>query len=304
LKQDITNVFEANYSCYRSKTLLEDELVLEKVLDLPKTEWRIINTGISDGITNMAIDSAIMHAISKKDSISTLRFYGWDPPCVSIGYSQSINDINLEKCRKKGYTWVRRPTGGRAVLHIDELTYSVIAPIGEARVSGDILTSYNRISHGLLAGLQLLGGEIAQAGLQKNYNTYNKSASCFEVPSHYEVTAFGRKLIGSAQVRRMGVVLQHGSLPLKGSVSRLIEVLDLSQSEREQLSRRLNKRAIALDEALGQFVSFEEVVDAIVSGFSQVLNLDFQEGALSEYEVAETKSLKKQYRSTEWTFNK
>lgn len=272
---------------------------------LPNAIWRLIDTGFSDGAANMAVDEAIMWAVSKGKSPSTLRFYGWKPPCVSIGYSQTLRDeIDLDECRSKGYTWVRRPTGGRAVLHIDELTYSVVAPIGEARVSGDILTSYRRISTGLLAGLQSLGGEVSQAGSKDKMESYSKSAACFEVPSHYEVTAQGRKLIGSAQVRRMGVVLQHGSLPLTGDISRLVEVLRLSQPERERLRLNLKKRAIALDEAMGRSVSFSEVAEAIARGFSQVLNLDFTSATLSDYEVAEAESLKLSYSGDDWTFSK
>jgi lipoate-protein ligase A len=175
--------------------------------------------------------------------------------------------------------------------------------MGEPRVYGDILTSYRRISLGLLAGLQSIGGAISQAG-RKEKDSDKKSAACFEVPSHYEVTALGRKLVGSAQVRRMGVVLQHGSLPLTGDVSRLVEVLKLSEFERDRLRQVLHSRAIALDEALGRKVPFDEAAEAIESGFSESLNLEFESGALSDYEIANVVSLKRKYLGGEWTFNK
>jgi lipoate-protein ligase A len=269
-----------------------------------RTTWRLVNTGISDGATNMAVDEAIMLSVSEDRSPPTLRFYGWEPPCVSIGYNQSLKEeVDLEKCRIRGYNWVRRPTGGRAVLHIDELTYSVVAPMDEPRVYGDILTSYRRISLGLLAGLQSIGGTISQAD-RKEKDSEKKSAACFEVPSHYEVTALGRKLVGSAQVRRMGVVLQHGSLPLTGDASRLVEVLKLPEMERERLRQVLHTRAIALDEALGKKVPFQEAAEAIESGFRETLNLDFEKGALSDYEIANVERLKHKYLGSEWTFNK
>lgn len=265
--------------------------------NFPQTNWRLLNTGSSDGATNMAVDEAIMRSVSQKLSPPTLRFYAWEPPCVSIGYNQSLKDeVDLDNCRAKGYTWVRRPTGGRAVLHIDELTYSVVAPENEPRVSGDILSSYRRISLGLLTGLQSLGGAISQAGrIEKELE--KTSAACFEVPSHYEVTALGKKLIGSAQVRRMGAVLQHGSLPLKGDVTRLVDVLKLPESERNTLRQVLQSRATALNQVLERVVSFNEVSEAVTHGFSETLNIIFEKGALSDFETINVEQLKPKYMS-------
>lgn len=264
----------------------------------------MLNTGFSDGATNMAIDEAIMQAVAENRAPPTVRFYGWRPPCVSIGYAQSLRgEIDLNICRRKGYTWVRRPTGGRAVLHIDELTYSVVAPQGEARVAGDILTSYRRLSLGLVAGLRSLVCDVYQAGLLDN-NSTDKSAACFDVPSHYEVTALGRKLVGSAQFRRKGVVLQHGALPLMGDVSRLADVLALPESDRERLREKLRQRAIALDEAVGRAVLYGEAAEALAEGFSEALNLELVPGVLSVYERSAADRLRTRYSGDEWTFDK
>ena len=101
---------------------------------LPRSTWRLVSMRAHDGATNMAIDEAIMIAVAEGRSPPTVRFYGWTPPCVSIGYAQSMREtVDLDACRAHGYTWVRRPTGGRAVLHVDELTYSITAPQGEPR---------------------------------------------------------------------------------------------------------------------------------------------------------------------------
>ena len=255
---------------------------MENFSTLPYATWRLLDTDESDGTTNMSIDEAIMYAVKEKKSPPTLRFYGWSPPCVSIGYMQNIDEIDLEICREKGYSLVRRLTGGRAVLHIDELTYSVIASQNEAQVAGDILTSYHRLSLGLMKGLQILGGSVTQSD---RFNSRKQgSSACFEVPSHYEVKSYGRKLIGSAQVRRNGVVLQHGAIPLKGDISRLIDVLSISESDKDNLRKKLLKRAIALDEAIGRSVTYDEVVKVIVKGFEQALNLNFEPGTLSDYE--------------------
>lgn len=269
--------------------------------ELPHTGWRLLNTGFSDGATNMAIDEAIMLAVAEKMTPPTLRFYEWSPPCVSIGYAQSLSEeIDLERCKEKGYTWVRRPTGGRAILHIDELTYSVVAPQGDPRVSGDIMISYRRLSTGLVEGLRRLSGEVVQADRMGSDAT-EKSAACFDVPSHYEVTALGRKLVGSAQVRRMGVVLQHGAIPLEGDVSRLVEVLALSEADRNELRGKLRQRAIALDEAVGRAIPFDDVAEALAWGFSEALNIDLEPGVLSPFELENVERLRPRYLSDEWT---
>lgn len=265
--------------------------------------WRLLNTGFADGTTNMAIDEAILNAVAEGQSPPTLRFYGWQPPCVSIGYAQSMRaEIDLEACRRKGYTWVRRPTGGRAVLHIDELTYSVIAPSDEPRVSGDILTSYRRLSEGLVEGLSALGCPVCQAEMQAEGK--GESAACFDLPSHYEVTALGRKLVGSAQVRRRGVVLQHGALPLSGDVSRLAQVLNLSAAERDALRAKLLLRAVTLEEAAGRAISFEQAVDALCVGFGRSLSLRLEPGSLTNDERECAARLREKYLGDEWTFAK
>jgi len=265
--------------------------------------WRLLNTGFADGATNMAIDEAILTAVAEGKSPPTLRFYGWQPPCVSIGYAQSMrSEIDLEACQRKGYTWVRRPTGGRAVLHIDELTYSVTAPADEPRVSGDILTSYCRLSRGLVEGLNALGCEVCQAEMQDGGKS--KSAACFDMPSHYEVTALGRKLVGSAQVRRKDVVLQHGALPLTGDVSRLAGVLNLAEPEREALRAKLLRRAVTLEEAASYSVSFEQAVDALRAGFGRTLSLRLELGSLTDDEQSYVALLREKYLGDKWTFSK
>jgi lipoate-protein ligase A len=274
-----------------------------ELLDLPQAEWRMVSTAEHDGTTNMAIDGAIMVAVAEGRSPPTLRFYGWRPPCVSIGYGQSMRGvIDLEACAERGYDWVRRPTGGRAVLHIDELTYSVTAPRDEPRVRGDVVSSYRRLSRGLVAGLRYLGADVHQAEGEEAEGA--GSAACFDVPSHYEVTALGRKLVGSAQVRRRGVVLQHGALPLRGDVARLAGVLALSEERREALRAKLRERAIALDEAVGRLVSWDETMEALAVGFGQALKLVLVREDLAPHELAAATRLQARYSSDQWLFSR
>jgi lipoate-protein ligase A len=272
---------------------------------LPHATWRLLHTGLSDGPTNMAIDEAILMAVAAGLSPPTLRFYGWEPPCVSVGYAQSLRDeIDLDACRRLGYGWVRRPTGGRAILHVDELTYSVVAPMGEPRVAGDILTSYRRLSAGLVAGLARLGCAVQQAGQGVERDAPDPSAACFDVPSPYEVMVRGRKLIGSAQARRRRTVLQHGTLPLQGDVARLAQVLALPQVERESLRVTLRGRAIALDEALGRAVSFDQAAEALARGFSRALHLTLAPGELTDDERAALVPLCAKHAQGKWLFER
>jgi lipoate-protein ligase A len=272
--------------------------------DLVHATWRLLDTGWSDGATNMAMDEAIMLAVAAGKSPPTLRFYGWSPPCVSVGYAQSLDqEVDLGACRRHGYTWVRRPTGGRAVLHVDELTYSVIAPLSEPRVRGDILTSYRRLSHGLLAGLRLLGCEAVQANPLPAGGP-SASAACFDVPSAYEILASGRKLVGSAQARRRRVILQHGAIPLEGDVARIGDVLVLSSQERQMLRRKLSSKATTLEAALGRKVSFHECAEALRAGFAQALNLALQPGELLSDEQVAMELLRAKHQKREWLFDK
>ena len=282
---------------------VKDVNTVEDPSNLSPATWRLIDTGVSDGATNMAIDEVIMQSVTEERSPPTLRFYAWDPPCVSVGYSQSVRkEVDLERCRERGYTWVRRPTGGRALLHIDELTYSVVAPQEEPRVAGDIITSYRGLSLGLVEGLRTLHGGVVQADRIETGKESEKSAACFDLPSHYEVTAYGKKLIGSAQVRKNGVVLQHGALPLEGDVSRLVDVLALQEPDRVTLRGKLLERAIALDEVVGRVVPFNEVAKALTVGFGRALNINFTTGKLIPFEREMAKRLIIRYTGDEWTF--
>ncbi|MGA9352036.1 MAG: hypothetical protein WBW48_25020, partial [Anaerolineae bacterium] len=128
---------------------------VKRSITYPAANWRLLKTGLVDGATNMAIDEAILWAVAEGKSPPTLRFYGWEPPCLSIGFSQSMEgEVDVDKCLESGIGFVRRPTGGRAILHADELTYSVVAPQTEPRVAGGVIESYRRLSLGLIAGLR------------------------------------------------------------------------------------------------------------------------------------------------------
>lgn len=274
------------------------------VLNHPPSAWRLLLTPPLDGPLNMAVDEALLYAVAEGRSPPTLRFFAWTPPCLSLGYAQPLSDVAAERLHARGWGLVRRPTGGRAILHTDELTYSVIAPLDEPRVLGGVIESYRQLSAGLLRGLHVLGLN-AQADKQKAASDLRPSAAlpvCFEAPSDYEITANGRKLLGSAQVRKRGAVLQHGSLPLAGDIARICEALRFeSEAERERVKARVRERATTAQAVLGRAVSWQEAANALRQGFADALNLEFVEAALSagEWDAAEQLRAEK-YAAREW----
>ncbi len=270
--------------------------------------WRLIHSSPADGATNMAVDEAILHAVAEGRQPPTLRFYAWEPPCLSLGYAQPAGDVDRARLRAQGWTLVRRPTGGRAILHTDELTYSVVAPGAEPRVHGGVLESYRRLSLGLLTGLHRLGvPAVAEADPPKpeGMSDLEFQAICFEVPSHYEITAGGRKLLGSAQMRRRRTVLQHGSLPLYGDLARICDGLRFDSEEvREAARQRVRARATTVAEnlaGLGQGVTWAEAADAVAAGFTEALDIQLVAGELSAEETAAAAELcRGKYATDTW----
>lgn len=251
----------------------------------PRADWRLLlEPEPQTGAWNMALDEAIMDAVAAGDAPPTLRLYQWAPPCLSLGRRQPLAGVDLARLLQDGCDAVRRATGGWAILHTDELTYSVALTPTDPRADGPILDAYRKLSAGLVAGLALLGVQAimrpASAG-----GTHNLTAACFEVPSAYEITAQDRKLIGSAQARPNGRVLQHGSLPLSGDIARVTRYLTFADEEaRATLAAHLRERAATLGEVAGRDIAFDEAADAMRRGFAQALNLSLTPAAPSEAE--------------------
>lgn len=275
--------------------------------EFPNATWRLlIESEPRSGAANMAVDQAIALACAAGESPPTLRFYRWQPPAISLGRHQPFADIDLAAADAHGYEIVRRSTGGRAILHTDELTYSVAAPAHEPRVTGGVMDSYLRLSNALVAGLQQLGVQADKApGTSRT--TPDVSAACFEVPSAYEITAGGRKLIGSAQSRRAKYVLQHGSLPLSGDITRLVDVLALPAPEVTALRAQLAARACTLAQAChvaddAPAVQFDFVAQRMAAGFRTALNLTFKSEQATPAELrSAARLIREQYANPEWT---
>lgn len=250
-------------------------------------EWRlIVEHEPQTGAWNMALDEAIMEAVGAGESPPTLRFYGWAPPCLSLGKRQPLSGVALDRCTRDGVDVVRRATGGWAILHTGELTYSIATTPTDPRAEGAILDAYRKLSKGLLAGLHLLDVPAIMNPVDP-LGVHNLSAACFEVPSAYEIVVGDRKLIGSAQTRSGGRVLQHGSLPLSGDIARVVEYLWFqTEEDRAALGEHLRERATTLGDVLGRDVMFDEVADAMSRGFAAALYVSLVPGEPTSAELA------------------
>lgn len=270
---------------------------------MQRSAWRLVCTAPAAGAWNMAVDEAILESVGRGASLPTLRLYAWDPPCLSLGFAQPFADADLSALRQHGWQIVRRPTGGRAILHTDELTYSVIAPLTEPRVAGGVLESYFRLSQALLNALERLG---LPARADKEYAMPEGSqpggAVCFEVPSNYEITVAGKKLVGSAQARRKDGVLQHGSLPLYGDLTRITHALAYhDESTRARAAERLLAHAANV-EMLGYTISYAQAADAFRAAFAETLALDLvEQGLTMDEQVRAAELVEQKYANAEWT---
>ncbi len=236
----------------------------------------------------MAFDEALLEAVRAGESPPTVRFYGWDPPCLSLGAFQPVSTVDRAACADLGIDLVRRPTGGAAVLHDREVTYAVVLPPGVAgRRPREI---YLGLCLGLLRGLDRLGvrAGFAPAGSFR----HPSGPSCFARASDYEVLVDGRKVVGSAQVWRSGTLLQHGAV--------------LLAADRDVWARVMGQPDAAAGlVGLGELrpgLTFERVAAALAAGFEEQFEIKLVEGCWSRSEVERAGRLaREKYGRAEWT---
>lgn len=284
-------------------------------------KWRLLRTGHSCGAWNMAVDEAIMMHVARNSVPPTFRLYGWTPPALSLGRLQSFNrDVDLENCSRLGVDVVRRPTGGRAVLHDNEVTYSLIISENDPILPPDLRDSFYLATEGIVKGLTSLGaeaeiqgsrlaGSLSEAGRRElrarpGEDQGIQSGACFDSPSWYEVVSDGKKLVGSAQARLNGVFLQHGSILITIDAQKVCQVLRYdSPDAREQASVHLLKQATSIETILGHSVSFAEVEGAIISGMREhIYPIELLEGRLLPEELSLARDLiSGKYASDAWT---
>lgn len=241
--------------------------------------WRFLNTGANRGDYNMALDAAM--AQSAMCNEPTLRVFHWQPDCISLGYHQNAEEINLAKCEREGLDVARRPTGGRAILHAQELTYSVIIPATDAWFKILPLDLYRRLSEAIAAGLRHLGAEASFApGEKLHVDGRPLRMACFASAARNELLAGGKKIVGSAQRRFRQGTLQHGSILLDAAHDKLPEFLAGDTPAREIERRRLEAHTTTLRQVCGRTITFDEAAAALRRGFAETLQISFYNGAV------------------------
>lgn len=293
-------------------------------MHVERHKWRLIVTPPLGAAMNMAIDEALMESC-QQGGAPTLRFYTWQPSAVSLGHFQSLEkDVNVEGCQEYSLDIVRRLTGGKAVIHDEDFTYSVIVREDHPLVPPKVVDAYRVLCQGLLMGLNNMGimAECALEPRQHNKNCQHDdqetdavtnirvTAACFEKPSAYEIVVAGRKLLGSAQVRQKGVLLQHGALLLKFDPLLHARVLKLGsrccgEAGARKAAELLAARVSSVQQCLGRIVPFDEIAAAMSHGFSQGLGIEVAVSELSSPEQARAQELAEtKYSTDEWNRDK
>ncbi len=242
----------------------------------------------------MALDEALWQHFAAQTEAGAqpgpiLRFYGWQPAALSLGYAQRAErEVNFKACEELGVEWVRRPTGGRAILHdFAELTYSLVGSIEDPQFSGGVLESYRKISGALVEGLRLLGVEAEMAEKDRRGHADAITSACFDAPSAYEITWQGRKIIGSAQARQHGAFLQQGTILLSVDVDKLFRVLELpARLDRAKTIAQVARRLTSIEEARRRTVSYEEAQQAFSQGFATHFGIALPQNELNSAEAA------------------
>jgi lipoate-protein ligase A len=242
--------------------------------------WRFLDTGARPGAFNMAFDEMLARALCEGAGSPVLRLYRWKPWAISLGYNQGTDSLNAAACAREGIEVVRRPTGGRAILHAEELTYAVVMEAGRR----SILQVYNDISRALVRGLGLFGVDVTLQKSQPDFREGYQHASsipCFTTSARYEIEWQGRKLVGSAQRRfddgEHDAVLQHGSILCGPAHKKLAEFLDVPDDAlRTRLRDELDRKTVDLAEIRGGVpVEIGALADCIRRGFEAEWNISF-----------------------------
>ncbi|WP_339146828.1 MULTISPECIES: biotin/lipoate A/B protein ligase family protein [unclassified Sutcliffiella] len=278
---------------------------------MTKEIWRFIDSKDQSPAFNMALDEALLEWHSEGKIPPTIRFYGWNPPTLSVGYFQKAEkEINMERVRELGLGFVRRPTGGRGVLHDKELTYSVIVSEEHPEMPQTVTEAYRVISEGILEGFKALGLDayfaIPRTEEEKQGLKNPRSSVCFDAPSWYELVVEGRKVAGSAQTRQKGVILQHGSILLDIDEDLLFSLFNYpSERVKERMQKNFKNKAVAINALREIPVTMEEAKKAFYMGFEKGLNITLEPHELTGAELAEVHAImEKKYSTDEWNYKR
>ncbi len=263
--------------------------------------WRLIVDDLNDPFFNMGCDEAIAKFVGEEIFPPTLRFYRWKPATLSLGFFQKFEkEIDFESCQKNNISVVRRITGGRAVLHDDEITYSICIPSSHPIFEKNIINSYKIIAEALAQGLKYLG--LNPEFSSKKLPAKHSSGACFDAPSIYEITINGKKIIGSAQKRFQKSFLQHGSIPFTIDSEKLFSCFKIQNNEiRKKLIGNFKSIATGICDEIENRININDAINAFTLGFEKIFNIKFNIEKLSEAEKELiNKELYQKYCSLNW----
>ena len=261
-------------------------------------QWRMIDTGPCSASYNMALDEAIALSVRKRLVPPTLRFYRWDSPSLSIGCFQKSSDLDLSFCNKNRIPLVRRPTGGRAILHGDELTYSLSVRTDLAPFALGLFESYRCISAAFIAGFTRLGIAASAKEQKESGRTLTRSPLCFQSSSYGEILIKNRKIVGSAQKRWQDGLLQQGSIPYAYDTETMECIFGVAGSGRER-DVMTALRTVKPD------IDDRTLKDAIVGGFEEVFGISLPGTHPSPEEFRLARELEEQkYLQASWTLRR
>jgi lipoate-protein ligase A len=251
--------------------------------------WRFLDLKVADAYTNMGVDEALAYARGEGKAPNTLRFYMWNPSAVTLGYFQSVEDeVDLEACREYGIDINRRISGGGAVLNSSygEITYSIVMPDDDPRISSDPTESYRYLCHGIVEGL-------ANLSVEGRFKPIN------------DIIVGDRKISGNAQIRRYNAVLHHGTILVDFDAKQMFTALKISQEKiSDKMIKQAEERVTTIRRELGSEISFEEVRKAMERGFAKALGVELIPGELSDYEKELLVKFRKKYASPEWIYRR
>ncbi|MFH2138681.1 MAG: biotin/lipoate A/B protein ligase family protein [Candidatus Omnitrophota bacterium] len=267
------------------------------------TKWRLLLSRSKDPYTNMAIDEAILKSYSQGQSSPTLRIYGWSPESISLGYFQKANKVlKVDQCLNHGVLFVRRITGGEAIYHGSDLTYSIICSKNDLGLPESVKESFKLIASFLIGAYKKHGLDACFSVEDEERENYfdikqkKRSDFCFATNQDFDITIAGRKIGGNAQKRRRDIIFQHGSIPLHLDLNRVSLFL------REELDG-VEERIVSLSSAAGKIIDFDGFSAVLIDSFQETFGLKLTLGELTAEEKQKAAELRKnKYANGDWNF--
>ena len=267
--------------------------------------WVYFDTEENTAAFNMAMDEAFAEAIIKNPALSVIRTYSWKPKAISIGYFQNaIRDFNIDKIKKSKIDFVRRTTGGRAVFHANEFTYSTVSHIDNTLLGNNLRDTYNVIGLAILKALHMSG--FSKLELKKINTSDNISKTvkpCFSSTGRYEIVYKNKKIVGSAQKRTRNIIQQHGSILLGNEHLKIIDFMNISDTEKKIQKKILMENSTSLSNIVKREIFYKELSAVFVKGFEETFKQKIKSPPLPQNIIKRTLELAKtKYSSPEWNF--